>query len=91
MLHTFLLAARAVGPSLVRNAARNPARTFVSGAGFGHLEFGRVAKSNFQALHGGEAVVGDPGKVIRCIREGVDGVVFRETLKQFWIMYWRKK
>ena len=91
MLHTFLLAARAVGPSLVRNAARNPARNFASGAGFGHLEFGRVAKNNFQALHGGEAVVGDPGKAIRGIREGVDGVVFRETLKQFWIMYWRKK
>ena len=88
MLHTFLLAARAVGPSLASNAARNPARTFSSRAGFGHLEFGRVAKSNFQALHGGEAVVGD---VIRGIREGVDGVVFRETLKQFWIMYWRKK
>lgn len=90
MIHTFLLAARAIGPSLARNTSRNVARNSSSGAGFGHLKFGRVAKHNCKALHGGEAVVGDPVRVIGGTREGADAIVFRETLKQLWIMYWRK-
>ena len=101
MLHTFLLAARAVGPSLVRNASRSVlspntcttlVRNFSSSAGGGrnitsNVEVGRIYQHNAKTTHGGTPKPGDMVEIIGGTREGMKAIVQDLTPKQCWVVF----
>lgn len=98
MLPTFLLAARAVGPSLARNASRSVlspntcttlARNFSSGGGGRNINVGvgRVAQHNVKTSHGGPPKPDDIVDIIGGTREGMKAIVQDLTPKQCWVVF----